>query len=69
LARLNECNEAVSISQILLQVVKDDEIAVYNANEMINICQTNLKGTATPTLNPESGEGNSTVTPTSESTP
>ena len=60
LARLNDCNEAIQISQALLQGVKDDETAVYNANEMINICQANLVGTSTPT--PDDGTG-----PTSES--
>lgn len=60
LSRLNDCNEAIQISQALLQGVKDDETAVYNANEMINICQANLVGTSTPT--PDDGTG-----PTSES--
>lgn len=39
LAKTGECNEAVQISQLLLQGAKDDEIAVYNANAMVEICQ------------------------------
>lgn len=50
LARLNDCNEAIQISQMLIQGVSNDETAVFNANEMINICQANLIGTATPDL-------------------
>ena len=42
LARLNQCGEAVQIAQTILQTVMDDETSVYNAQEMINICQTNL---------------------------
>jgi tetratricopeptide (TPR) repeat protein len=42
LARLNQCGEAVQIAQTILQTVMDDETSVYNAREMINICQTNL---------------------------
>lgn len=39
LAKTGDCNEAVQISQLLLNGAKDDEIAVYNANAMVNICQ------------------------------
>ncbi len=38
LARNGECNEAVEISQMLQQTVPNDDIAMYNAQEMINIC-------------------------------
>jgi hypothetical protein len=48
LARLNQCGEAVQIAQTILQTVMDDETSVYNAHEMINICQTNLGVTPTP---------------------
>jgi tetratricopeptide (TPR) repeat protein len=48
LARLNQCGEAVQIAQTILQTVMDDETSVYNAQEMINICQTNLGITSTP---------------------
>ena len=42
LARPNQCGEAVQIAQTILQTVMDDETSVYNAQEMINICQANL---------------------------
>lgn len=47
LARLNRCNEAVPIFQAMLRVVPDDEIAVYNANEGISICQESIEDTPT----------------------
>ncbi|MBN2256450.1 MAG: tetratricopeptide repeat protein [Anaerolineaceae bacterium] len=43
LARLNQCGEAVQIAQTILQTVMDDETSVYNAQEMIRICQANLE--------------------------
>lgn len=39
LARVNRCNEAVQVAQAMLQTVPDDPTAVYNAEEIINICQ------------------------------
>jgi len=51
LARSNRCAEAVPIFQALLTGVPDDEIAVYNANEGLAICETNIQ---TPTAEPES---------------
>lgn len=50
LAYQNQCNEAVQISQALLQGVPNNEDAVYNANEMVKICQQNINGT--PTTSP-----------------
>jgi tetratricopeptide (TPR) repeat protein len=49
LARLGDCNEAVQVSQLLLQGAKDDETAVYNANYAITLCTTGGPvGTGTP---------------------
>ncbi len=48
-ARINQCGEALQISQLMLQGVPDDETAVFNAKEMVNICQQNINGTSTPT--------------------
>jgi tetratricopeptide (TPR) repeat protein len=48
LAHTGECGEALQISQLLQQGVRDDEVAIYNANEMINICQQVAAGTTTP---------------------
>jgi tetratricopeptide (TPR) repeat protein len=54
LARLNQCGEAVQIAQTILQTVMDDETSVYNAQEMINICQANLG--AAPTVEVQTDE-------------
>lgn len=39
LARVNRCSDAVQVAQAMLQTVPDDGTAVFNANEIINICQ------------------------------
>lgn len=57
LARAGECSEAVEISQLLKQAVPNDDIAMYNAQEMINICQGQPAGGM-----PE-GESEATATP------
>lgn len=53
LADLGQCSEAVQIAQMLQQSIRDDEVAQYNAQEMINICEI-LAGTVTATPEPES---------------
>ncbi len=55
LARAGECSEAVEIAQLLQQTVPNDDIAMYNAQEMINICQgtsAEVEPEATATLQP-----------------
>ncbi len=55
LARLNECGEALQISQQIIGTIPSNEIAVYNAQEAIALCEDNLDSpppTAEPT--PES---------------
>ncbi|MBN1453325.1 MAG: tetratricopeptide repeat protein [Anaerolineales bacterium] len=52
LARLNRCGEALQIAQQIQARIPTDEIAVANAQEMINICQQNLAATPTPELLP-----------------
>ena len=42
LAKSNRCTEAVPIFQALLTTVSNDEIAVFNANAGLEICQQNL---------------------------
>jgi tetratricopeptide (TPR) repeat protein len=49
LAYTNQCSEAVQIAQAMLDGVKNDEYAVYNAQTMISTCEQNLSGTSTPT--------------------
>jgi tetratricopeptide (TPR) repeat protein len=53
LARQNQCNEAVQISQALIQGVPNDEDTIYNAHAMVQICQENINGTATPSPSPK----------------
>jgi len=42
LARRNRCAEAIPVFQALLAGVPDDEIAVYNANEGLVLCQESI---------------------------
>jgi len=42
LARMNRCGEVLPIAQLILGSVPLDEIAVYNAQESMRICQNNL---------------------------
>ena len=62
LARLNQCGESLQISQQIIGTIPSNELAVYNANEAIRICQENLDAppTATEEIIP---------TPTAEDTP
>jgi len=39
LARINRCNEAVTVANALLQNVADNADGVFNANEIIRICE------------------------------
>jgi tetratricopeptide (TPR) repeat protein len=66
LARVNRCSEAVQVATAMLQTVPDDETAVYNAEEMIRICQDFQDNPPTPTPTLE-GDGEDTgvdLTPT-----
>jgi len=54
LARLDRCSEAIPIFQAMLSIVPDNEIAVYNANVGLELCQANVEALpegeeATPT--------------------
>lgn len=60
LARSVRCAEAVPIFQKLLSEVPNDEVAVFNANQGLEICAENLKNPPTATA----GEaGQATATP------
>jgi Flp pilus assembly protein TadD len=48
LARANRCGEAVPIFQAMLSIVPDNEIAVYNAEAGLEICQQNLEAQSPP---------------------
>jgi tetratricopeptide (TPR) repeat protein len=60
LARTNRCGDALSVAQVVLARIPDNETAVYNANEAIRLCQVQLE--ITPTATPEIPT--ETVTPT-----
>ena len=49
LARVNRCSEAVQVAQAMLQTVPDDDTAVFNANQIIEICQESFDNPPTPT--------------------
>lgn len=70
LARINSCNEAVAVANAMLQTIGDDENGVYNALEIINICEENLMNppTATPAPTPTVVTG-PTATPQSTDIP
>jgi hypothetical protein len=50
MAHTGDCGEALQISQLLQQGVPKDDVAVSNAQEMINICQQVADSTATPVV-------------------
>jgi len=52
LARINECDQAIPVANALLANVADNENAVYNANEIIKICEENLLNPPTATPQP-----------------
>ena len=52
LAKVNRCNEAVQVANGMLETIADDPDGVYNANEIIRICQENLTNPPTATPSP-----------------
>jgi tetratricopeptide (TPR) repeat protein len=64
LARVDRCSDAVQVAQAMLQTVPDDETSVFNANEMIRICQENQENPPTATPTPEEGATEAEPTPT-----
>ena len=65
LAHLNRCGEALPVAQTIQARVPADELAVTNANEIINLCQKNLNATPGPIQTPtETGAASETPVPT-----
>ena len=64
MAKINRCTGAVGIANALLSTVADNENAVFNANEILKICEENLLNppTATPAPTPTNVTG-PTATP------
>jgi tetratricopeptide (TPR) repeat protein len=48
LARLGRCGDALPVAQQILTALPADEIATFNANEAIRICNESLSGTPAP---------------------
>lgn len=56
LAREGQCSEAVEISLAIQNGLRNDDVAVYNAEEMVKICggtSTDANADTTPTSSPE----------------
>jgi len=49
LSRLNRCGESLQIAQQIIGTIPSNELALYNANEAIALCQENLESPPTPT--------------------
>ncbi len=47
LARTNQCDQAIPIFQTMLSLVPNDEVAVFNAEEGLRICQENAESPPT----------------------
>lgn len=52
LARVNRCSEAVAVAEAMLQTIADDADGVYNANEVLKICEENRLNPPTATPRP-----------------
>jgi tetratricopeptide (TPR) repeat protein len=64
LARSNQCAQAVPVFQSLLNNLQDDEIAIFNANAGLELCQQSLENPPeTPEETSEAVEGEVTPTP------
>jgi hypothetical protein len=68
LARQGNCGEALQISQIIQQGAATDDVATYNAQEMVNICTQISEGTVTPQVSTGAGS-DSTSAPAAQDTP
>lgn len=56
LARANRCGEAVPIFQTMLSAVPDNEVAVFNAEAGLEICQQNLEAAESASESEETPE-------------
>ena len=71
LSKVGQCNLAVQIAQAVATGMRDDEIAVYNAQDVINTCELLAKAGATdvPTATPGAYQLDATATPEITETP
>jgi tetratricopeptide (TPR) repeat protein len=63
LSRLNECGKALQVARTLLERIPADEIAVENANAIIDRCQQSLDAPPEPTELPAAEETPTPATP------
>ena len=66
LAKIGQCGEALPVSQTLMQGVKNDEVSVFNAQEIVNICSGNPSTLEAPA---EESPAESTPSNSVEATP
>ncbi|MBK9005827.1 MAG: tetratricopeptide repeat protein [Anaerolineae bacterium] len=69
LARTGQCGEALQIAQEIQSKIPTDETAVFNAGEMIRICEENLANPPASTSTPASAEATSAAPPSTTPTP
>lgn len=64
LAKLGQCGEALQIAQAVATSLRDDDVAIYNAQEVINTCERLAKEGKSdlPTVTPTQGPA-ATATP------
>lgn len=53
LAHTNRCSDVVNVARTILEKVPSDDVATFNANQALNMCQASLL-TPSPTLQPAS---------------
>lgn len=62
LAREGQCSEALQISQAIQSGLRNDDVAVYNAEEMVNICERLMREGGTD-ITPTVPQGDAAATP------
>ena len=69
LSRLNKCGDALQVAKTILERIPADDVAVENANSIINRCQQNLKTTPEPLPTPLGGDSPTETAPAPTETP
>jgi tetratricopeptide (TPR) repeat protein len=69
LSRLNQCGKALQVARTILERIPADEIAVENANAIIDRCQQNLDSPPDPTATPLKADSAPTEIPAAETSP
>jgi len=69
LSRLNECGKALPVARTILERIPADELAVENANAIIDRCQQNLDSPPDPTATPLKADSAPTEIPAAETSP